>query len=167
MINIIAAISINDVIGKNGKLPWHYSADLKWFKDHTINSTVIMGRKTWDSIGKPLPFRTNIIISHNALEPEWEDCDSTLVQRWYHEQKCLEYFSKLKKIVWVIGGAQIYKIALPYVNKLYITNIPKIINGDNLVFFPIWNMSNYKRISYTQNNDDPRLYHSIYKKIKG
>ncbi|MBI44958.1 MAG: dihydrofolate reductase [Candidatus Marinimicrobia bacterium] len=117
-------------IGKNGKLPWHISEDLKHFKTLTLNSTIVMGRKTWDSLPiKPLPNRTNIILSKTQQN-----------KNTYNSfEQC---FNKLKeqntKKIFVIGGRTIYKLFFNYADYLHITNIQIIKEGIN-EFFPIKN----------------------------
>ncbi len=124
---IIAAMSQNRAIGKNGKLPWQLSPDLKHFKALTLGHPIIMGRKTFESIGKPLPGRKNIVLSRNpAYAPPGtcvaSDLDAALATD--PESRC--HF--------VIGGADLFAEALPRADWLYLTLISKDIPGD--VFFP-------------------------------
>lgn len=129
MINIIVAMDKNRVIGTNNDLPWKLSEDLKYFKNVTSNSIVVMGRKTYDSIGKPLPNRTNIVLTKDTSLKIYgvEICHSVIdiVKRSY------EY---INEDIYIIGGSEIYKAFLPYTNKLYITMINEEVEGDT--FFP-------------------------------
>lgn len=119
------------VIGIDGGLPWHYSGDLKRFKKRTMGCVVIMGRVTWDSIGcKKLPGRRNIVISR-AQVPGVEHYDNV-------EQAINAY---PKRRVWIIGGGQIYRAAMPYLNLLDITYVPEFITHRNVVRFPDFDKS--------------------------
>lgn len=126
-INLIVAIDEKNGIGKNNLLPWHLPADLKHFKTITTGHPIIMGRKTFDSIGKALPNRRNIVISRNSklLIPEVEVCSSL--------NSAIE-LCKEEKNVFVIGGAQIFEQALPLADVLYLTIIHEDFDSD--VFFP-------------------------------
>jgi dihydrofolate reductase len=129
----IVAVSQNGVIGVDNKLPWHLPADLKYFKQLTTNHTIIMGRKTYESIGKPLPNRKNIVISRQE-EYKVTGCD---VVGNIQEALTLAKTFQTEK-VFIIGGAEIYKLALPFCTHLYITYVhTEILNGD--AFFAIEN----------------------------
>ena len=128
-IHLIWAQDKNGGIGKNGKLPWHITEDLKNFKKLTLNSTVIMGRKTWDSLPfKPLPKRRNIILSHTKQN----DVET------YHSIKDCIFALKKENInkVFIIGGRSVYALFFQKANYLHITNIKFIEPGTN-EFFPI------------------------------
>jgi dihydrofolate reductase len=124
MIIGIIAVDRNGAIGKDGKLPWHYSADLKFFKQTTIGHAVVMGRRTWLSIGKPLPNRLNIVLSRNAnIEPTSDvlllrDVGSVLTKT-----------NELSCDLFVIGGEQIYRAFLPYIDKWIVTHVPLEVEG--------------------------------------
>lgn len=133
-INLIVAVSDNNVIAIDGKLPWHLSDDLKRFKTLTTNNSIILGRKTFESIGKPLPNRENIVISRNAKFPE---CGVIVVD------SLTKAFAKSTKDVFIIGGAEIYKLALPYVNTIYLTKVNLNITGDNLTYLDL-DLSEFK-----------------------
>lgn len=128
MISIIAAISINNVIGKDNELPWIIPEDLKHFKEKTMGHPIIMGWNTWQSIGeKPLPGRLNVILSRqNRPIPRSKDI------------KLIHNFLDIKKFKnpFIIGGASVYKEYLPLANKLYITRVFKEIYGGSCVNFP-------------------------------
>lgn len=129
-INMIWAQDINNAIGKNGDLPWRIPEDLKNFKNITNNATIIMGRKTWDSLPiKPLPNRRNIVIS----SMEQQDVES-----YTSIEKCIDLLTNTEKDldVYIIGGMSIYKFFYEYANTLYITFIDKSY-PDTDTFFPI------------------------------
>ncbi|CAL4042267.1 Dihydrofolate reductase [Buchnera aphidicola (Tetraneura ulmi)] len=141
-ISIIAAMSRNYVIGKNKKLPWNtIPNDLKWFKKNTINKSIIMGRKTWDSLKNPLPMRQNIIISRNITTKK-----NTKNIFWVNSFIKAIQAAKNKKEIMIIGGGNVYKQSLKYANRLYLTHINKKIEGDT--YFPKYNNLLWKRIYY-------------------
>ena len=131
-LSIIVAMSSNRVIGVNNTLPWHLSEDLKHFKFLTVGHTIIMGRKTYDSIGRSLPNRRNIVISRN-IEISCEGAEVV------HSIENAFSISKNDGEVFVIGGSNIYEQALHLVDHLYITEIKKSFLGD--AFFPEINKS--------------------------
>ncbi|MBT5573667.1 MAG: dihydrofolate reductase [Nitrosomonadales bacterium] len=140
-ITIIVAISENLVIGHRNTLPWHISEDLKNFKKITLNHSVIMGRKTFESIGKPLKYRRNIVISRNKnLQVSGVEIVSSL-----DDAICL---AKSEDEVFIIGGEQIYEIALPIATNMFITKVHSTIEGD--AFFPNFDENQWKKL--TQND---------------
>lgn len=120
-------MSSNRVIGVNNTLPWHLSEDLKHFKSLTTGHTIIMGRKTYESIGRPLPNRRNIVISRNK-EASYEGAEVV------HSIENAFSISRNDNEVFVIGGSNIYQQALSLVDHLYITEIKKSFSGD--AYFP-------------------------------
>jgi len=123
MINIIVAASLNNVIGKDNKLIWRQSADLKRFKELTTGKTVVMGRKTYDSIEKPLPNRRNIVITRQDIEiPGCEVVHS------------LEDALKVDDEIFILGGGEIYQKSIILANKIFLTRILTEIEGDT--YFP-------------------------------
>lgn len=128
-ISIICALSDNGVIGKDNKLPWHISADLKRFKQLTLGHPVIMGRKTFESIGKPLQGRTNIVITRD------QDYRAKGVAIAHSLDEALDMArAKDKQEIFIIGGAQVFEQSLSFVDKLYLTIVHTTIEGD--AFFP-------------------------------
>ncbi|MBC8522444.1 dihydrofolate reductase, partial [PVC group bacterium] len=107
---IVVAMSKNNVIGQDGKLPWHLPADLFHFKNLTSNHAIVMGRKTWESIGRPLPNRLNIVVTK---QPDYEASDAVVV---HSLAEGVEVAGSRR--VFVIGGGQIYSQALPLANRL-------------------------------------------------
>lgn len=129
IISLIVAVSQNNVIGKENRLPWHLPEDLKYFKNTTWAMPIVMGRKTWESLGKPLPGRTNIVISrNNGFKADGARVVSSLseAEKIARELDAREIF--------IIGGAEIFNMALPIANRLYLTRIHHDFEGD--VFFP-------------------------------
>lgn len=158
-ISIIVAVSNNNVIGNKKKLLWHISDDLKNFKKVTTGHHILMGQKTYESIGKPLPNRTNIILSDNQN---------------FKASNCF-VFNKLddalnfakerdEEELMIIGGGIIYKLLLPYASKIYLTKVNKNYIGD--VKFPKLNYKNWKEtFSEKHLNENPPFEFTILEKI--
>ena len=117
---IIAALARNGVIGDAGKIPWHISEDLKRFKRLTLGHPIIMGRKTWESLGRPLPGRRNIVLTRSAGIPGVE-CYRDL-------RDALDACGTGR--VFVIGGGEIYRLAMPVTDELYLTHVHQDVEGD-------------------------------------
>ena len=130
---MIAALSRNRVIGRDNELPWHISADLKHFKATTLGKPVVMGRKTYDSIGRPLPGRTNIVVTRQS---DWQ-ADGVRVARSTEQALALAAEVAANdgvEEVMVIGGEQLYRSLLPHAQRLYLTEVAADIEGD--AYFP-------------------------------
>ena len=163
MLSIIVAIANNNVIGKDNKLIWHLPEDLKRFKLLTTGHTIIMGRKTFESLGRVLPNRKHVILCNDA---EMNVNDENV--------EILDDISKLKKYKdseeenFVIGGATIYKLLMPYTNKMYVTHINQDFEGD--VYFPEISENDWKVIETEKGLKDeknPFDYEYItYERIK-
>ena len=125
MIIAIVAVDRNGAIGKGGKLPWHYSADMKFFKETTTGNAVVMGHNTWLGLQKrPLPNRLNIVLSRKSdIEPH----DSVLLLR--DVGSVLEKARTLDCDLYVIGGEQVYRSFLPYIEKWLVTEVPLTVEG--------------------------------------
>ena len=121
----IAAMATNRVIGNKGQIPWHLPEDFKWFKRTTMGHILVMGRKTYESIGRPLPGRETVVLSRTQLEIPKVQTFTSL-----SDIKELE----TDKIVWVAGGSEIYQQMLPLCSELYLTRVHQKIEGD--AFFP-------------------------------
>lgn len=135
IISMVAAMAANRVIGKNNQMPWHLPADLKHFKAVTLGKPVVMGRKTFDSIGRALPGRRNIVISRSTpVDPRGVEWVSSLPQALQLLQDCRE--------VMIIGGAEIYRQALPLAQRLYLTKIALETAGD--AHFPDYDAVNWQ-----------------------
>lgn len=131
IISLIVAMGRNNIIGKNNQMPWHLPADLAWFKKNTINKPVIMGRKTYESIGKPLPQRRNIVITRQPIEHQCRTNENVIWVNSYEEG--LKQAGEAEEVM-IIGGSTIYALALPLANRLYLTKIDSDVEGDT--FFP-------------------------------
>lgn len=145
-ISLIVAMSTNRVIGIDNRLPWHLSADLKKFKAITMGSPILMGRKTYESIGRALPGRTNIVVTRN---------------RDYQSPGCL-VFNEIDRAlescrghdeIFVIGGATFYEAMLPVADTLYLTEVGQTFEGDT--FFPEINREHWLETHREDVRDDP------------
>lgn len=136
MVSVIVAVAENGVIGDKNTLLWHISEDLRNFKRVTSGHPVIMGRKTFDSLGRPLPNRTNVVITRQNLEIEGCKVVHSL-------EEALSLFSPEEEL-FVIGGAQIYAEALPLADRFYLTRVHHAYEGDTS--FPKWNESEWSRM---------------------
>ncbi|KKA45082.1 MULTISPECIES: type 3 dihydrofolate reductase [Salinivibrio] len=128
-ISLVAAMANDRVIGKNNQMPWHLPADLAWFKRTTLGHPVVMGRKTFESIGRPLPKRPNIVISR---DPDFQPEGVTVVSS---PEQALETVVEYEEVM-VIGGGTIYQAFLPRADRLYLTFIDLDVDGDTR--FPQW-----------------------------
>lgn len=138
MISIIVAVAKNNVIGKDNKLLWHVSEDLKRFKAITSNKKMIMGRKTFESLPGILPNRDHIVVTRDKSFK----VDSDKVTISYDLTSLVEKYSKSEDEIFVIGGAEIYKQLLPYTQKIYLTKINEVFEGDT--YFPEINYDEFK-----------------------
>ena len=141
MILGIAAVDRKSAIGKGGKLPWHYSADMKFFRETTTGHAVVMGRKTWLTLGKPLKNRLNIVLSR---DPNIEPQESLLVLADIDSVVSLN--NSLATDLFVIGGAQIYAAFLPYIEKWIITEVPLTVSGAD-TFMPEGYLEGFKPVA--------------------
>ncbi|GAA5220085.1 dihydrofolate reductase [Membranihabitans marinus] len=140
IISAIVAISTNNVIGHNNQLPWYLPADLKYFKKTTINHPVIMGRKSFESIGRPLPKRQNIVITKNPFYI----ANGISVAHSLEESIDIARESDSDE-VFVIGGAEIFNLALPFCQRIYLTRVHGEIEGN--IYFPEWDENEWRLIA--------------------
>ncbi len=156
IISLIVAMSDNGVIGLNNGMPWHVPGDLKRFKELTSGKPVIMGRKTYDSIvarnGKPLPGRTNIVISRSAPKVAagvlvYDDLDAAI-----HKAQDIAHAEGHNEI-FIIGGAQIYAMSLLCANRIYMTKIHRHYKGD--AYFPYIDVNEWQKLSKETVDGDP------------
>ena len=119
----IVAVDRNLAIGKNGKLPWHYSADMKFFKETTIGNTVVMGRRTWLTLKKPLPDRQNIVLSRDQNLAN----ESLIVMS--DVESVLDFARKQEGHLFVMGGAKVYESFLPHIQRWIVTEVPLAVEG--------------------------------------
>ncbi|TWI52298.1 dihydrofolate reductase [Pseudomonas duriflava] len=143
-LSLIVAVADNGVIGHENRLPWHLPAELKYFKAVTLGKPVIMGRKTWDSLGRPLPGRLNLVVSRQTdLTLEGAETFTSLdeavarADAWAQAQGASE--------VMLIGGAQLFIEALPVADRFYLTRVALEPEGD--VYFPAWDEQQWQRVS--------------------
>ena len=130
IISLLVAASENNVIGKNNKLPWYLPTDMKYFKNISWAMPVIMGRKTFESLGKPLDGRKNIVITRNK---DWKYDGVSVVHDLEAAKKIAE--DQDVKEVFIIGGAEVFKSSLPDANRVYLTRVHEKFEGD--AFFPV------------------------------
>ena len=140
MLSIIVAKAKNNIIGKDNKLLWHIPDDLRRFKELTTNHNIIMGRKTFESIGKILPNRKHIIFSQN---PDFKIDNENI--EIVHSMLQIQQYIEDENENFVIGGAMIYNLLMPYVTKMYVTEIDKDFEGDTV--FPRINTEVWQEVS--------------------
>ncbi len=147
LISIIVAMANNRVIGKNNDMPWHLPADLQHFKSVTLGKPIIMGRKTYESIGRPLPGRQNIIVSRN---PEYR-VEGCKVVRSLQEATALV---QNEEEIMIIGGGKLYAQALESADRLYLTFIDLEVDGDT--HFPEYEHLNIKEVKREKHHKDEK-----------
>ncbi|HLS61684.1 MAG TPA: dihydrofolate reductase [Virgibacillus sp.] len=156
MISLLVAMDRNRVIGFENEMPWHLPKDLAYFKEKTIGNSIIMGRKTFDSIGRVLPKRNNIVLTRSKDEfPEGVTVinDVELIQQWAAAYPDEEYF--------VIGGGDLFEQILPYADRMYITEIDEAFKGDT--YFPEFSKTDWQLIEKTAGEkDDKNTYDYAY-----
>ncbi len=157
-LTIIAAVSENNVVGINGKIPWRIKEDIIRFKELTLNHPVIMGRKTYESIpGKfrPLPRRKNVVLSRNFKTDEKIYVVGSI-------KEALEFVKQENS--YVIGGEQIYKAFLPYANKMELTRVFEIYEGD--CFFPHVNWDEWKGVDRSHNREENGIKYAFLSYVR-
>lgn len=148
-LSAIAAMAENRVIGKDNKMPWHLPADLKHFKNITSGHPVLMGRKTFESIGQPLPNRTNIILTRDS---SYSAGDCLVVTE---AETAISMASEIDQDeIFVIGGAEIYKHLLPQIQRLYLTIVHESFTGDT--FFPALKEEEWREVSAEHHRRDEK-----------
>jgi len=136
IISLIAAMAQNRVIGLNNKMPWHLPLDFAWFKKNTLHKPIIMGRKTFDSLGRALPGRMNIVMTRQGITSPGVIGVSSM-------EKALKAAQDAPEVM-VIGGAEIYRQFLPQANRLYLTEVLKNIQGDT--YFPEYEQQQWEMV---------------------
>ena len=155
--SIIAAIGKNNELGKDGELIWHLPNDLKFFREITTGHTIIMGKKTFESLPKMLPNRTHVVLSRSNAFPEGVIVFHTL-------DDLLKHFEKSDEELFIIGGGSIYKEFLDYSNRLYLTEIDAECK-DADTYFPTFDHSEWNSKVLRENEDDGIKYkHVLYKR---
>jgi dihydrofolate reductase len=165
-LSLIAAIGENRVIGWNNSMPWHLPGDFKYFKARTLGKPIIMGRKTWDSLGRPLPGRLNLVVTRQpGLQLEGAEVFTSLeaaverAESWARAQGVDE--------VMLIGGAQLYAQSLPRADRLYLTRVA--LNPERAdAWFPEFAVEEWKRISTQENpalDDKPAYNFEVWERV--
>ena len=158
MISLIAAVGKNNELGLDNHLIFNIPGDLKFFRNTTLGKTVIMGRKTYESIGKPLPKRINIVVSNSLKETD----GITIINSF---EEVLEKYLNSEEEVFIIGGASIYKEFIDYASKLYLTEIDAS-DKEADTYFLEFNKQLYEKIILDENEENGIKYtHTLYKKI--
>jgi dihydrofolate reductase len=141
-ISLIVAVSRNGAIGLNNQLPWYLPEDLKYFKSVTMGKPLIMGRKTFDSIGRPLPGRANIVLTR---DPQWTSDGVEVVQSVEQALLAGEIACEAADVdeIMVIGGEQIYRMTLDLADRIYLTQVDTDVEGD--AFFPDIDLNNWSQ----------------------
>ena len=152
----IVAVDRNGAIGKDGKLPWHYSADMKFFKETTTGNACVMGYNTWLTLKKPLPNRLNIVLSRKA---DIEQQDSVVLCR--DVESVLSMAKDIDGDLFVIGGAQVYRSFLPYIEKWLVTEVPLTVEGAD-TFVPENYLEGFERVE--NKRLDQELVVSVYER---
>jgi dihydrofolate reductase len=174
MISMIAAMGKNRIIGKDNKMPWHLPADLQWFKRTTMNSPIIMGRKTYESIGRPLPGRLNIVLSRDP-DLDIEGCrvansaeDAIRIAEQHlnnvakpahdkHENNLKKHINNNE--IFITGGAYLYELFLPKADRLYLTLIDETFEGDT--YFADYDVDDWQEVSrqdFQADDNNPHAY---------
>ncbi|TWT07756.1 dihydrofolate reductase [Planococcus sp. CPCC 101016] len=159
MISLMVAHDPNRVIGKDNELPWHIPADLAYFKEHTIGKGIVMGRNTFESIGRPLPKRRNIVVTRN------DDYQAEGVDVVHNLQDAVKLAKEVHEEVMVIGGEQIFNSVLDEADRLYITLVHQAFEGDT--YFPAYGRE-WKLVSESEqqiSNEVPFSY-LVYERRK-
>jgi len=151
MIIGIVAVDRNLAIGKDGRLPWHYSADMKFFKETTLGNAVVMGRHTWLTLKKPLQDRQNIVLSRQTEIPSQ---DSLIVLP--DIESVLRLARSLTRHLFVIGGAKVYESFLPHIERWIVTEIPLSVAGAN-TFMPANFLDGFEMYELRQLDEDLRV----------
>jgi len=151
----VAAMATNRVIGADGKIPWHLPEDLRWFKELTMGGTLLMGRVTYDSIGKPLPGRATIVMSRKdglAIPGVQVIRDLSGLQN-----------ARTQGEIFVVGGSEIYRIALPYCRDLYLTEVKNDVTGDRK--FPMFEEL-FRFSSLLRETPEMRIVHYVNDEVR-
>jgi dihydrofolate reductase len=151
IISQIVAVSLNNVIGKNNALPWKMPTDMAYFKNTTWGHHIVTGRRNYEAEGKALPGRANIVLTRNA---DYRITDGIVVQRF---DDAIAIASQVDEDeLFVVGGSEIYRLAMPFTDKIYLTRIHAIVDGDTFYPEPDWNeWIEISRISHQKDENNP------------
>ncbi len=156
MLALVVAVARNGVIGMGGTLPWRIPEDLRHFRRVTVGHAIIMGRKTWDSIGKPLPERRNIVVTRN---PELKLAGAEVVPSL---EAALSLAHERDEEPRIIGGAELYRLALPQTTRIFLTEVDREVEGDT--FFPALNRAEWHEIE-RRPGEDPTVSYVILTRV--
>ncbi len=164
MVSAIVAMAKNRVIGQDNQIPWYLPADLKYFKKTTLNHHIIMGRKSFESIGRPLPKRTNIIITRNPFYI----ATNCLVVNSLESALALAHENGEEE-AFIIGGGEIYRMSMPLLDRLYLTEVD--LEPEGSVFFPEFDWSEWELVSEEahapdEKNEMPYVFKVLERKKK-
>ncbi|RLD35169.1 MAG: dihydrofolate reductase [Bacteroidetes bacterium] len=149
IISQIVAVSLNNVIGINNGLPWHMPDDQAWFKEKTWGHHIVTGRRNYEAEGKALPGRVNIVLTRN---PDYNIPDGIVV---HHLEDTIEIAENAGETeLFIVGGAEIYKLAMPVTDRIYLTRIHTIVEGDT--YYPEIDENIWKEVSRTSHTKDAR-----------
>ena len=149
IISQIVAVSLNNVIGVNRGLPWHMPSDLKYFREKTLGHHIVMGRRNYEAEGKALPDRVNIVLTRN---PDYQIPDGMVVHKL---EDAVEIARKAgESELFIVGGEEIYRLAMPFTDRIYLTRIHVEVEGDT--FYPGLDMKIWKEVSRISNKKDDR-----------
>lgn len=155
MLSAIWAQDKNGLIGKDDKLPWHLPSDLRFFKEKTVGNTIVMGRTTFEGMGKrALPHRTTIVLTTN---PSY-DAGNNEILVMHSVSEVLIYANQSEKPTFIVGGAKIYKAFEPYLDSFYVTKVEETFDGDT--HFPEWSWEDFEKITEEQGVIDEKNRHS-------
>lgn len=152
LVSMVVAATENNVIGRDNGMPWHLPDDLKYFKARTMGKPMLMGRKTFESIGKPLPGRTSVVMTRDLA---WK-ADGVVVVRSLDE--ALAWAANAPELC-VVGGAEIFRLAWPHAKRLFLTRIHANIEGDT--FFPMIDASEWREVDRVEHPVDERHAHAM------
>ncbi len=158
IVSAIVAVAKKKVMGRAGDIPWYLPADLKYFKKVTLDHHIIMGRKTYESIGRPLPKRTNVILTRQPFYI----VSNCLMAQDIEEALSIAYDNGEEE-AFIIGGGEIYKLSMPYWDKLYLTEVDLEVEGDT--FFPELDMDEWELKSEEKHLPDDKNEHSYTFKV--
>jgi dihydrofolate reductase len=158
----IVAASENDIIGADNKLPWNIPEDTRFFKDKTVGHAIIMGRKTYESMGKPLPGRLNVIVTR---QKDYAVPGAVVVSSIEEGiEYCKGQTAKYGDEIFIIGGGEIYRQSMPYVNLIYLTRVHQIVKGD--ATYPKVDVNLFEQIERRERPGTPAYTFLTYKKRK-
>ncbi|RAU22082.1 dihydrofolate reductase [Paramagnetospirillum kuznetsovii] len=157
---LIVAVAANGVIGRDNALPWHIPEDLKWFKRNTLGKPVIMGRKTWESIGRPLPGRPNIVVTR---QKDWSADGAHAVHSLDEALALAERLAPDAAELMVIGGSALFAEALDRCSRFYLTEVRRAYDGD--VYFPPVDSALWHEVSREAHDGDPAFDFVILERV--